>query len=363
MKSFAILAATTAALVSCSDAMDDEGLSLLQLRASSKSVKSKRGNVNCGFSADACKMECEKQGKTFGVATPRPNGKNGWPGVGDYAGVGCYTYTPRMARFLGAETANSCVYGIMDSGKHPESDAELASTHVAWRRFGPGTGGRQLYVRLPNTFGNPHGVSHCEDLEEPTDPDPTDSENEEEAEEEAKQELEEEDQAAATGDPHMTTNTGDHYDLSLLGRGDAVDWGNRGNVNCGFSADACQMECEKQGKTFGVATPRPNGKNGWPGVGDYAGVGCYTYTPRMARFLGAETANSCVYGVMDSGKHPESDAELASTHVAWARFGPGTGGRQLYVRLPNTFGNPHGVSHCEDLEEPTDPDPTDSENE
>jgi len=176
--------------------------------------KSTRGNVDCGFSADACKMECEKVGKTFGVASPRANGKAGWPGVGDYAGVGCYTYTPRMARFLGPDTANSCVYGIMDSGKHPESDAELASTHQAWARFGPGTGGRQLYVRLPNTFGNPHGVSHCEDLEEPTDPSPEDTESEEEAEQEAQQELEEEDQAAATGDPHMTTNTHDHFDLS-----------------------------------------------------------------------------------------------------------------------------------------------------
>jgi len=183
-----------------------------------KSKKTKRGNVNCGFSADACKMECEKVGKTFGVASPRANGQAGWPGVGDYAGVGCYTYTPRMARFLGQDTANSCVYGVMDSGKHPESDAELVSTHQAWARFGPGTGARQLYVRLPNTFGNPNGVNHCEDLEEPTDPNPEDTENEEQAEQEAQQELENEDQASATGDPHMTTNTGKHYDLALLGR-------------------------------------------------------------------------------------------------------------------------------------------------
>merc|ERR1719174_84714 len=154
-----------------------------------KSKTTKRGNVNCGFSADACKMECEKVGKTFGVASPRANGQAGWPGVGDYAGVGCYTYTPRMARFLGQDTANSCVYGIMDSGKHPESDAELVSTHQAWARFGPGTGARQLYVRLPNTFGNPNGVNHCEDLEEPTDPNPEDTENEEQAEQEAQQEL------------------------------------------------------------------------------------------------------------------------------------------------------------------------------
>lgn len=183
-------------------------------RASSKAIqKSKRGNVNCGFSADACKMECEKVGKTFGVASPRSNGKAGWPGVGDYAGVGCYTYTARMARFLGQDTANSCVYGIMDSGKHPESDAELVSTHVAWARFGPGTGGRQLYVRLPNTFGNPNGVNHCEDLEEPTDPNPEDTESEEEAETEAQQELEQEDQASATGDPHLATAGGVEEDL------------------------------------------------------------------------------------------------------------------------------------------------------
>jgi len=145
MKLVAFVALSSAAVVSSADVIDQsadnfESLSLLQLRAQpAKSGKSKRGNVNCGFSADACKMECEKVGKTFGVASPRANGKAGWPGVGDYAGVGCYTYTPRMARFLGSDTANSCVYGIMDSGKHPESDAELVSTHVAWARFGPGT--------------------------------------------------------------------------------------------------------------------------------------------------------------------------------------------------------------------------------
>jgi F-type H+-transporting ATPase subunit a len=60
-------------------------------------------------------MECEKVGKTFGVASPRANGQAGWPGVGDYAGVGCYTYTPRMARFLGQDTANSCALSLLTS--------------------------------------------------------------------------------------------------------------------------------------------------------------------------------------------------------------------------------------------------------